>query len=119
MRNALVPPLVLVVLLLVSPLVPLNAHAILLSAAPAPDDIVYGGAVHIELRFNARIDARRSRLILVLPAGRELSLSTDQPVPDTLTSVASDLAPGSYILRWQVLAVDGHITRGEVPFRAR
>jgi methionine-rich copper-binding protein CopC len=26
------------------------------------------------------------------------------------------LAPGNYTIRWQVLAVDGHITRGDVPF---
>jgi methionine-rich copper-binding protein CopC len=26
------------------------------------------------------------------------------------------LAPGAYTLHWQVLAVDGHITRGNVPF---
>jgi methionine-rich copper-binding protein CopC len=26
------------------------------------------------------------------------------------------LAPGDYRLRWQVLAYDGHITRGEIPF---
>jgi methionine-rich copper-binding protein CopC len=24
---------------------------------------------------------------------------------------------GAYVLRWQVLATDGHITRGKVPFR--
>jgi len=26
------------------------------------------------------------------------------------------LAAGAYRLRWQVLASDGHITRGEIPF---
>jgi hypothetical protein len=26
------------------------------------------------------------------------------------------LTPGVYVLRWQVLAIDGHITRGDVPF---
>jgi hypothetical protein len=24
--------------------------------------------------------------------------------------------PGAYVVRWQVLAIDGHITRGDVPF---
>jgi hypothetical protein len=119
MRNPLVRLLALGMALLICSVVPLNAHAILLSAAPTPDGTVNGGDVHIQLRFNARIDAKRSKLVLVLPAGGELSLSADQPLPDTLTSVVSDLAPGSYILRWQVLAEDGHITRGEVPFHAR
>ena len=119
MRNGHRFALPLIVLLLLSPTLPLNAHAILLSVAPAANETVHSGSVHIQLRFNARIDARRSRLILVLPAGKELPLNTDQPLPDTLTSVAPELVPGSYILRWQVLAVDGHITRGEVPFSAK
>jgi methionine-rich copper-binding protein CopC len=25
-------------------------------------------------------------------------------------------APGKYRIRWQVLALDGHITRGDIPF---
>jgi methionine-rich copper-binding protein CopC len=29
---------------------------------------------------------------------------------------AADLAAGGYVLRWQVLAIDGHITRGDIPF---
>ena len=28
----------------------------------------------------------------------------------------ADLKPGAYTLRWQALALDGHITRGDVPF---
>jgi len=28
-------------------------------------------------------------------------------------------APGAWRLRWQVLALDGHITRGDVPFAIR
>jgi len=35
--------------------------------------------------------------------------------PDLLTTTAA-LSPGGYVVRWQVLAVDGHITRGDVPF---
>ena len=34
--------------------------------------------------------------------------------PDIVTSRVT-LTPGSYVVRWQVLAVDGHITRGDVP----
>jgi methionine-rich copper-binding protein CopC len=35
----------------------------------------------------------------------------------TLTSQAQALNPGEYRIRWQVLASDGHITRGEIPFQ--
>lgn len=119
MRNTLGPALVLCELLLVFPLLPLRAHAILLSAAPASDETVNGAAVQVQLRFNARIDAKRSRLILVVPGGGERLLSADQSSPGMLTSEVSKLEPGSYILRWQVLAEDGHITRGQLAFHAQ
>ncbi len=119
MRKALGLALLSGVLSLVSLSTPLSAHAILLSAAPAANDTVQGKAVQVQLRFNARIDAKRSRLILVLPGGEVRPLVADQPLPDTLTSALSQLKPGAYILRWQVLAEDGHISRGEVPFSAR
>jgi copper resistance protein C len=40
-----------------------------------------------------------------------------QPLPDTLSATGHKLAKGAYVLRWQVLSSDGHITRGEVPFQ--
>jgi methionine-rich copper-binding protein CopC len=97
-----------------------DAHAILLSATPALRQIVSGPDLPVSLRFNSRIDGRRSRLVLVGPNSEERNLDIDaQPSPDTLTARIKGLASGSYILRWQVLANDGHITRGEVPFRVR
>ena len=117
MKNALGPILALGGLLLVYPLPRLDGHAILLSTVPASNETIHGGEVHVQLRFNARIDAKRSRLVLVLPGGKDRLLATDQPSPGLLTSEVSGLLPGSYILQWQVLAEDGHITRGQLPFR--
>jgi methionine-rich copper-binding protein CopC len=37
--------------------------------------------------------------------------------PDVIGARAAGLPPGAYRLRWQVLAIDGHITRGDIPFR--
>jgi len=45
-----------------------------------------------------------------------LTIEPEGP-PDVL-SAAVDVTPGDYVVRWQVLAVDGHITRGDVPFTA-
>ena len=117
MRSALSPALG--TLLLVFPLAPLKGHAILLSAAPTFNETVQGTTVQVQLRFNERIDAKRSTLMLVLPGGAARLLPPKQPSPDTLTSDVPRLMPGDYILRWQVLAEDGHITRGQIPFRAR
>ena len=100
------------------PLELMQGHAILLSTAPVSNGIVHQSSVDVELRFNARIDARRSRLVLVQPGGGERTLALTQPSPDALASNVSGLVPGQYILQWQVLAEDGHITRGQLSFRA-
>ena len=94
------------------------AHAILLESTPSQKAIVAGPALTIKLRFNVRIDASRSRLTLVAPDASSRTLEiTMGASPDVLTSHAAGLNPGEYRLRWQVLATDGHITRGEIPFQ--
>ncbi|HTP36027.1 MAG TPA: copper resistance CopC family protein [Candidatus Acidoferrales bacterium] len=97
-----------------------DGHAIVLSAVPALHDVVRGPDVPIKLRFNSKIDTKRSRLTLVAPDGSQIALAiAEAPSGDTLVSEAKGLKAGAYVLRWQVLASDGHITRGEVPFRVQ
>jgi len=93
------------------------AHAVLLESIPAVKGSVSGPDVPLKLHFNVRIDAARSRLTLVDPDGTLQTLEIHgQDGPDTLSAEAKGLRPGAYRLRWQVLASDGHITRGEIPF---
>ena len=51
-------------------------------------------------------------------AAQELKLDDKGPV-DALVGKANGLAPGKYKIRWQVLAIDGHITRGDIPFTVK
>jgi copper resistance protein C len=96
---------------------PAAAHAVLLESTPSLKSAVSGPDVPIKLRFNVRIDALRSRLTLIHPDGTAQALEVSKQTPaDTLAASASGLAAGDYRLRWQVLASDGHITRGEIPF---
>jgi methionine-rich copper-binding protein CopC len=93
------------------------AHAVLLESSPSLKGTVAGPDVAVKLRFNVRIDAGRSRLTLVGPAGSTQVLEIGKQTPaDILSANATGLAAGEYRLRWQVLASDGHITRGEIPF---
>lgn len=97
-----------------------HAHAILLSATPSVGRVVSGPETEVKLRFNSRVDAKRSMLVLVTPGGEQRKLGIgEQSSPDSLISHIDGLKSGSYVLRWQVLAIDGHVTRGEVPFRVR
>jgi len=93
------------------------AHAIVVSSVPAAGAVVHDKGGRVIVRFNSRIDKLRSRLLLVHPDGSSTTLELGEtPGPDTLAATIGDLAPGSYRLRWQVLAIDGHITRGDIPF---
>ncbi len=96
------------------------AHAILVESMPKLDSVVTGPEFSIVLRFNVRIDARRSRLRLSGPDGALITVGiANQPSPDTLQSTVRGLKPGAYQLIWQVLASDGHMSEGKVPFTVK
>ena len=93
------------------------AHAILMDSTPKVKSSVKGPNLEINLRFNVRIDAGRSRVRLVGADGTTSTLHLDsQSKPNILQTHASGLRPGEYKLEWQVLASDGHMSRGEIPF---
>ena len=110
-------PILIAMALLLWIAAPAFGHAVLLESSPALNSAVVGPNVPLKLRFNVRIDIARSRLTLVRPDGTSQALEVNkQAPPDTLSANATGLMPGEYRLRWQVLAADGHITRGEISF---
>jgi len=93
------------------------AHAILMDSTPKLNSMVKSPELNITLRFNVRIDGVRSRVRLVAPDGTISTLPlASQSTPDTLQTHAAGLKPGAYKLEWQVLASDGHMSHGEIPF---
>jgi len=95
----------------------MEGHAILKETRPVANSKVVGPDVPIMLKYNVRIDAKLSKLQLLNPDTSVSELTIEaQSSPDTLNSKATGLKPGAYRIRWQVLAPDGHITRGEIPF---
>lgn len=99
-----------------SPVAAAQAHAIVIAAEPSPGEQVKGPDVAVELRFNSRIDRERSRVSLLRSGGKPQTVPLAPSAPDVLVGKLQSLSPGSYRLRWQVLGVDGHITRGDIPF---
>jgi methionine-rich copper-binding protein CopC len=96
------------------------AHAVIVAAHPAMGSTLDPGAVDIRLEFNSRIDVRRSALSLLRPDGTRVALtSLPGSGPGILAARAEASAAGTWTLEWQVLSLDGHITRGVVTFSVR
>ena len=100
-----------------------RAHAIIRQSTPAPGGRVPAGPVALRLAFNSRLDHGRSQLGVApvrLGGGGtadevRVAIDSDSP-PTELRGTTAALAPGPWRVRWQVLALDGHITRGDITF---
>ncbi len=93
------------------------AHAFLEQSRPPVGASVPAGKVEMVFTYNSRIDRARSRLTLVRPDHSQTVLPIGSDGAPNVINTSADLAtPGAYVVRWQVLSVDGHITRGDVPF---
>jgi copper resistance protein C len=94
------------------------AHAKLVSSQPAVNSKVSGPEVAVLLKYNSRIDMKHSTLTLLTPDGRVQKVVIEsEPEPGVLSAKLTGLVKGAYVLRWQVLATDGHITRDKIPFQ--
>lgn len=94
-----------------------------MASEPAAGTVLAPGQHRIHLRFNNRIDRKRSRLLFAgplaapgAPVPEQALVLEEAPGEDVLVTDLAVATPGQYRLRWQVLALDGHVTRGEVPF---
>jgi len=96
------------------------AHAILMDSTPKINSTVQGPDLDITLRYNVRVDGSRSRVMLLAEDGTLTQLTlAKQAKPDILQMHASGLKAGAYKLQWNVLASDGHMSKGEVPFTVK
>ena len=100
-----------------------QAHAIIRQSNPALGESVPAGPVALRLVFNSRLDHARSQLSVApvrLGGGGtadevRVAIDPDSPVAE-MRGVTAPLTPGAWRIRWQVLALDGHITRGDIAF---
>ena len=102
---------------------PARAHALVTGSTPAANARLRQAPQQVVVRFNSRVDPARSQLLLA-PRREGAGGTADERAlellpggPDTeLRAALPPLAAGRWRLRWQVLALDGHITRGDIPF---
>jgi methionine-rich copper-binding protein CopC len=96
------------------------AHAVLVESTPKMNAIIEGPDLAVTMKFSSRVDGARSTVLLSTLDGQFKPLAIEhQSAADTLTTRLTHLSPGKYSIRWQVLATDGHVTRGEIPFRVK
>ena len=100
---------------------PASAHAIVVTSEPTAGASLAATPPQVTIRFNSRLDHARSRLLLIGADNAQTTLPiAEGGDPVALTApLPATLAPGEWRLRWQVLAIDGHITRGDIPFTVK
>jgi copper resistance protein C len=97
-----------------------HAHAVIVESTPAVGATISAGDADVALHYNSRIDHQRSRLTLISGEGTSQLLAIiPDSAPDIVAAKIPNLAQGQYRLRWQVLAIDGHLTRGDIPFSVK
>ena len=102
------------------PVVPVQAHAQLLSSNPAPGQVLDSFPGVAELSFSETLDMRTARAQLHNASGEliaEGKLRLDPAKPRTLLVDLPKQPDGVYSLDWRVVsAVDGHDTSGTIAF---
>ncbi len=97
-----------------------SAHAVLVDSQPVANSTVSGTEVSVRLKYSSRVDAEHSTLTLLEPDGKVEKVAIEsETTPGVLSAKLTGLVKGAYVLRWQVLATDGHVTRGKVPFQVK
>ena len=103
---------------------PAAGHPIVLGSSVIHDSVLSGSPEEVTLRFNSRIEPRLTRVTITKDDGRPVPLPlsvTDvnrnsHGVPDRLVIPLRPLPRGTYVIRYKVLAADGHVTEGALRF---
>ena len=95
------------------------AHAIILESEPAAGAKLAEPPARIYLRFNSKLEKPLSRVTLTEGDGRPVPLpvvAEGGEKPDRIVLPLGKLRAGAYVVRYKVLATDGHITEGALRF---
>ena len=101
------------------------AHAIVLESVPVHDAVLDRAPERVFLRFNSRIERDFTRITLTGGDGRPVALPVRAAGggvaagPDRVVAPLRPLPGGTYVLRYRVLAADGHVTEGALRFTVR
>ena len=118
--TTIITPALLITALL-SP-VPALAHAILVKSQPAKDETVSQAPKQIDLWFNDAVRSEYKALAVIDSSGKRVD---NHDVEQTLTdgshihATVSNLAAGTYTVRYRVVSEDTHIVTGKFEFTVK
>jgi copper transport protein len=92
-----------------------SAHALLLSADPAPGALLASAPPAVRLQFSEPVSAAGPGLTVVAPSGRRASRTVRVAGADVSTAVAGE-ERGTYVVTWEVVSPDTHPSRGQFQF---
>ena len=120
--SALVAALVAVLLALAGRDAPTEAHASLVSSAPAARATLNTPPARVTLTFNERLEPAYARVSGWDAVGAQVDLkdgALERDNPKVLVVSLPPLASGRYTVRYRVLSVDGHVVEASFVFTVR
>lgn len=98
-------------------------HLRLVRSTPTKDSVLAAAPTHVMLWFSQEPQTRLSSITLTGPNGATVALGpvTQCPTENVLifAKVEAAMPAGSYTIAWRTASADGHVIRGEIPFRVR
>jgi methionine-rich copper-binding protein CopC len=100
-----------------------DLHLRLVKSTPAKDSLLAAAPTHVMLWFSQEPQTRLSSITLTGPNGATVALGpvTQCPTENVLifSKIEGAMPAGSYKIAWRTASSDGHVIRGEIPFRVR
>jgi methionine-rich copper-binding protein CopC len=93
------------------------AHAYPTVSSPANGAVLKEPPREVRIQFTEGLEFAFSQITVKGPNGEVFSQGKmRQPAQDTLAIDLKPLRPGNYVVEWQVLSVDTHVTEGVLRF---
>lgn len=98
------------------------AHAILVKSQPAKDETVTEAPKQVDLWFNDAVRSEYKALAVIDESGKRVdNHDVEQSLTDGshIHASVSNLAPGTYTVRYRVVSEDTHIVTGKFQFTVK
>ena len=93
------------------------AHDYPAVSSPANNAMLKEAPREVRIQFTEGLEIAFSQITVKAQSGEVMSQGKlRQPTEDTVAIDLKPLRPGSYVIEWQVLSVDTHVTEGVLRF---